>query len=132
MNQEPMDFESLFNDRRNVTDPARQEPEFAQDQVHTTADEPCMTPDILVDSLRFPSAHPGPGVMVMPRQQDRNLCMHCFRPLIAHGCAHGVTDHMPERLERTTPGVHPQADRGAMQQRFDTEARQLPRGAATR
>lgn len=117
---------SLYHDRRSEPEPERPAPEFgpAEGTVHVTADDPRMTEDALLDSIRIPSAYPGPGAIMVPRVRDRDLCMHCMEPLINHGCIHGRESHAPEPLHRVTPGVHPQADRGAAQQRFETEVRQ--------
>lgn len=112
----PMSFEDLYHDRR----PPRPEPDnrpepeqVEQGQVHTTADEPKMTEDMLLDSIRFPSAIPGPGVMVMGRVRDRDLCRHCMQPLFNHGA--GVYEHhLPEPMPngQRTPGTHSDIEDG--------------------
>jgi len=133
MDQSHMDLDDLFNDRRTVADPLRQAPEFAQDQeyVHTTAAEPRMSEAELLDSIRIPSAYPGPGSMILPRQRDRDLCEICLKPMLGHQ-SDGHEWHAPFPLDRVTPGTHPGADRLADQQAEAVAARQLHRGAATR
>lgn len=133
MDQEHHSIDSLFNDRRKVADPDRSAQEFAQDneQVCVTSDEPRMSEAELLDSIRIPSAYPGPGSMILPRQRDCDLCEICYKPVLGHQ-NDGHEWHVPSRLDRAVPGTHPGADRLADQQAAEVQARQLPRGAATR
>ncbi len=125
-----MDFDSLFHDRRPpLPEPeTRPEVEEAPEVEHGTEVDPRMTEDALLDSIRVPSAHPGPGAIVLPRVRDRDLCAVCFEALASHGSVHRRDWHAPEPMERVTPGVHPQADRGAAQQAYANELRRSRRG----
>jgi hypothetical protein len=107
-----MDMDTLYRDRRppEVIDARRAYREqergsVEQDPEQIVQPEP-MGEDVLLDSLRFPSAHPGPGAMVMGRVRDRDLCRHCGMPLFSHG-DRAFEHHIPEPLAngRRTPGV---------------------------
>jgi hypothetical protein len=101
----------------------RREPEVIEDQRgevgaseievqpdRTTQDDPRMTEDILLDSLRVPSAHPGYGSIILPRVRDDDLCATCYEPILSHGAIHGRDWHAPKPMFDRTPGVHSDVD----------------------
>jgi hypothetical protein len=118
-----MDMSSIFHDRRPAPEPESGLVEVPEVE-HDTQDDPRMDEETLIGSVRVPSAHPGPGTMVMGRKRDADLCEVCMVPLFEHG-AGTFERHMPTRLNRVTPGVHPQADRNAEIQRRHTARRDL-------
>lgn len=104
-----MDFSTLYHDRRRPD----LHSEFDQDegQVYDTAEEPRMSEDFLINSLRVPSALPGPGAIVLGRQRDSALCRHCGLSALSHQSAgsYHLFEQMPPRSAR---GVHPDVATG--------------------
>lgn len=103
---DPMD---LFNDRRTAPEPESGMVE--QDPEREVVPEQ-MSEEAIIGSLRFPSANPGEGTMIVPRVRDRDLCRHCLQPMLAHGA--GFEHHVPERMTsgQRTPGVHSDVEDG--------------------
>lgn len=106
-----MDFDTLFRDRRPAENrPAPEQTELAP-EVEEQPEQ--MSEQDILDSIRIPSAHPGPGVMMMGRVRDRDLCRHCSMPLFSHGA--GVYEsHVPEPMPngQRTPGTHADVEDG--------------------
>ena len=110
-----MDMSSIFHDRRPAPEPESglvEVPEGVQQDPEREVIPEQMSEDMLIDSIRVPSAHPGPGTMVMGRARDKDLCVHCDMPLISHGT--GVFEHhAPKRRSvPRTPGVSADVDSG--------------------
>ena len=107
-----MDPMELFNDRRPAPEPDSRPVEVPEVE-HGTEVDPRMTEEALINSIRVPSANPGPGAMVMGRMRDRDLCRHCDMPLISHGSG-TFEHHAPEAMTggQRAPGVHSDVDNG--------------------
>lgn len=131
-----MDFNSLYRDRRPPetieAQRAYRERELGPVEDFEQNPEVEFVPEqmdeaTLIDSVRFPSAHPGKGTMVVPRVRDRDLCRHCFQPMIAHGA--GFEHHAPERMPggKRTHGSHADVEDGRARSTQPSGLRSTPR-----
>lgn len=107
-----MNLGDIFHDRRTADRQPQPESGPVQDPevVNCTSADPRMSEAEIIDSLRFPSASPGQGTIIVPRKRDRDLCRHCDMPMVTHQAA----SHLPEPMAhgKRTPGVHSDVEDG--------------------
>ena len=103
----------IWHDRRPADRQPQPEPEPFEQAPEVEVRPERMGEDI-ISSLRFPSAHPGEGSLIVPRVRDRDLCRVCAQPLVGHRPAGGVDWHMPEPMPsgQRTAGTHPDIEDG--------------------
>lgn len=111
-----MNVQDFFHDRRSDLAPERPEPESGPveqdpENAHCTESAPRMSTEAIIDSLRFPSANPGEG-MIQMRRRDQDLCRHCQMPILSHGT--GFEHHVAEPMAhgKRTPGISADVEDG--------------------
>ena len=106
-----MDVSDIFHDRRDLPQPEPESVEQDPEMVNGTESAPRMSPEAIIDALRFPSAGDDGG-MIQMRRRDQDLCRVCLEPMLSHGA--GCEHHVPERLPHgmRTPGVSADVEDG--------------------